>query len=45
MTGKTPDTSDAEKWIDTDTFLYKGKFYTITPQFQVVEVKENTSKD
>lgn len=30
MTEKLPDSSMAEKWLDPDTFIYKGKTYRVT---------------
>lgn len=39
-----PSASDAEKWVNPDMFVYKGKLYAITPDFKVVEVK-NTKDD
>lgn len=37
---KTPDSSDAEEWIDPDVFKYDGKLWGITASFKVVEVEE-----
>lgn len=45
MTDKIPNTTDAEKWIDEDTFIYKGKRYTITPEWKVVRAKIIEGKD
>ncbi len=39
--GKTPDTAQAEKWIDSETFLYKGNVYRVLPDNKVILVKKS----
>lgn len=33
-----PDGSDAERWIDPDTFIYKGDIYRLNPDFSITRV-------
>ena len=39
-----PSGVDAEKWIDPDTFLYKGEYYRITPDIKIVKVDISLKK-
>jgi hypothetical protein len=42
---KLPDTSQAEKWLDPDTFVANGRLYRIEPDGAVKEIgKENSEK-
>ena len=34
-----PDSSQSEKWLDPDHFIYKGKVWVITRDFQVKELR------
>jgi len=38
MDKRLPDTSEAESWIDSDTFVVEGKAYHIDPDGTVSEV-------
>ena len=42
---RIPDTSLAEKWIDSETFLYKGKVWKVLPDGKIVEVKDDKEND
>jgi len=41
-----PDTSQAEKWVTPETFLFKKRLYRITPDCKVIRVvdKKRDSK-
>ena len=39
---KIPDTSQAEQWIDPDTFLFKQKLYRVKSDGTVVKVSKAT---
>lgn len=38
-----PDTSEAERWLSEDVFLYKGMKFKVMPDYQVVPVNSNGS--
>lgn len=38
---KLPDTSQAEGWLDEETFIVDGKLYRFTPDMEVVPVEDN----
>jgi hypothetical protein len=42
---KLPDTSQAEQWIDADTFVVKGKVYRILPDGTVKEIGKENQND
>ena len=35
-----PDTSQAEKWVTPETFIYQRKLYKVTDNFQIVRVAD-----
>jgi hypothetical protein len=37
---KLPDTSQAERWVDDQTFVYQGKLYRFIPGLEVVPIDE-----
>jgi hypothetical protein len=37
---KLPDTSQAEKWINPDTFVVKGRLYRILPDGTIKEIRK-----
>jgi hypothetical protein len=37
---KLPDTSQAEKWLDPDTFVVNGRLYRIEPDGTIKEVRD-----
>jgi len=39
MEKRLPDTSEAEKWLDADTFVVKGKIYRVELDGTVSEVR------
>jgi hypothetical protein len=42
---KLPDTSQAEKWIDADTFVKNGHRYRIAPDGTVKEIGKEDKND
>jgi hypothetical protein len=42
---KLPDTSQAEQWIDTDTFVVNGKLYRIEPDGTIKEIRKEDEND
>ncbi len=39
--GKIPDTTQAEKWIDDETFEFEGKIYRVLPDGKIILVKKS----
>ena len=39
MTDKMPEIADAEKWLDPDTFIFKGERFIVTPDIKVIRAK------
>ncbi len=39
--GKTPDTTQAEKWLTDETFIFEGKIYKVLPDGKIVIVKKS----
>ena len=36
-----PGTSEAERWLDADTFIYKGKVYRVALDFKARRYKKS----
>jgi len=45
MEKRLPDTSEAEEWINPDTFVVNGKAYQVAPDGKVTEVEGKAEKE